>query len=225
EGYIRLLIEEMIPAVARERLAAACDVFCETGVFSLEESRRILTAAREHGLAIKVHADQLTPLGGAKLAAELGALSADHLERIDEEGVELLAHSGVAAGLLPIAAHFLRDPRDPPVREMIRRGVICALGTDFNPGSGMCEVMPMAMHLAVIRFSVSSSEALWMATAGSARALDIADRGWIGPGALADLVAWDASGPAMIPYHFGVNLAAKVFKRGALAAENGRVIR
>jgi imidazolonepropionase len=224
EGYIRLLIDEMIPAVAAEGLAHAADIFCETGVFNIEESRRILSAAKEHGLHVKVHADQLTPLGGTKLAVELDALSADHIEFIDDEAVHMLADSNTVAGLLPIAAHFLRMSEDPPVRKMIDQGVVCALATDFNPGSAMSQNMAMALHLAVIRFRVSAEEALWMATAGSARALRIEDRGAIAPGMLADLVAWNAASPEILPYHFGVNLASVVIKRGCVAARDGRVL-
>ncbi len=224
EGYINLLIKEMIPKVTEEKLAVACDIFCETGVFSVEEARLILTYAKKHGLEVKVHADQLTPLGGTKLAVELEALSADHIEFIDDEGIEALAGSSTVAGLLPVAAHFLRMKEDPPVREMINRGVICALATDFNPGSAMSESMQMALHLAVIRFRISTEEAIWMATAGSAKALGLEDRGWIGEGALCDLVAWKAENIREIPYHFGVNLAGKVFKRGELVADNGFLI-
>jgi imidazolonepropionase len=225
EGYIRLLIDEMIPAVCEQQLAHAADIFCETGVFSVEEARRILTAARDQGLHVKVHADQLTPLGGTKLAVELDALSADHIEFIDDKAIEMLAGSNTVAGLLPVAAHFLRMDEDPPVRAMIERGVVCALATDFNPGSAMCQNMVLAMHLAVIRFRVSAEEALWMATAGSARALRITDRGSIAPGLLADLVAWDAASPEILPYHFGVNLASLVIKRGQVVARDGRVVK
>lgn len=224
EGYLRLLIDEMIPEVARQNLAVACDIFCETGVFSVEEARRVLSAALEHGLDVKVHADQLTPLGGTTLAAELGALSADHIEFIQEDAIEALAESDTVAGLLPVAAHFLRMAEDPPVRKMIERGVICALATDFNPGSAMSPSMPMALHLAVIRFRVGADEALWMATAGSARALRLSDRGAIAPGLLADLVVWDAASPEILPYLFGVNLAHTVVKRGRIAARGGRVV-
>ncbi len=224
ETYIDLLINEMIPEVAVRKLATACDIFCETGVYSVEEARRILTAAKEHGLAIKVHADQLTPLGGTKLAAELGALSADHIEFIDEEGVTALAKSGTVAGLLPVAAHFLRMQQDPPVRAMIERGVVCALATDFNPGSAMSPNMQMALHLGVMRFRITAEEALWMATAGSARALGLTDRGWIGEGAKADLVVWNAGSVKLLPYYFGINLAHRVYKEGQLVAEEGRVV-
>lgn len=225
QGYIRILIDEMLPAVAEQKLAQACDIFCETGVFSVEEARRILTRAKELGLYVKLHADQLTPLGGSKLAVELDALSTDHIEFIDDEAVEMLAGSNTVAGLLPVAAHFLRMREDPPVRAMIDKGVVCALATDFNPGSAMCESMQMALHLAVIRFRVSSEESLWMATAGSARALRMTDRGAISPGMLADLVAWNAASPEILSYHFGVNLAGLVFKRGILVARDGKVLR
>ncbi len=221
EGYLKLLTDEMIPAVAQSGLAVAADIFCETGVFSVEESRRVLTAAKAHGLAVKVHADQLTPLGGAKLAAELGALSADHIEFIDDEGVDILASSGTVAGLLPVAAHFLRMHEDPPVRAMIERGAICALATDFNPGSAMCENMQMALHLAAIRFRVTAEEAIWMATAGSAKALGLSDRGALEPGQRADLVLWNVPSPAMLPYHFGINHAGIVVKGGRVVARNG----
>ncbi|MBZ0264870.1 imidazolonepropionase [bacterium] len=224
EGYLKLLIEEMLPTVARENLAVTCDIFCETGVYSVEEAERVLYAALQHGLSVKVHADQLTNVGATKMAARMGALSADHIEFIDDEAVNQLALSGTVAGLLPVAAHFLRMKEDPPVRQMIERGITCALATDFNPGSAMCENMQMAMHLASIRFRVSAEEALWMATAGSATALALKDRGWLGPGALADLVVWDIADIQMLTYHFGVNHASKVFKRGNLVAENGRAI-
>ncbi|GBE30251.1 MAG TPA: imidazolonepropionase [Bacteroidetes bacterium] len=225
DGYIRLLIDEMLPAVVEQELAQACDIFCETGVFSVEEARQILTKAKDLGLQVKLHADQLTPLGGSKLAVELDALSTDHIEFIDDEAVEMLAGSNTVAGLLPVAAHFLRMSEDPPVRAMIDKGVVCALATDFNPGSAMCESMQMAMHLAAIRFRVSSDESLWMATAGSARALRMNDRGAIFPGMLADLVAWNAASPEILSYHFGVNLAGLVFKRGELVARDGKVLR
>lgn len=224
EGYIRLLIDEMIPAVVAEKLAYAADIFCETGVFSVEEARRVLTAAKDHGLQVKVHADQLTPLGGTKLAVELDALSADHIEFIDDEAVEMLAGSNTVAGLLPVAAHFLRMKEDPPVRQMIEKGVVCALATDFNPGSAMSQNMALAMHLAVIRFRVSAEEALWMATAGSARALRMQDRGSIATGMLGDLVAWKAASPEILPYHFGVNLVSHVIKRGRLMVHEGRMV-
>jgi imidazolonepropionase len=224
EGYLKLLIDEMIPAVVQEKLAVAADAFCETGVFSLEETRRVLGAAKAHGLAVKVHADQLTPLGGAKLAAELGALSADHIEFIDDEGINALAGSGTVAGLLPVAAHFLRMKEDPPVRTMIERGIVCALATDFNPGSAMSENMQLALHLAAIRFRVTAEEAIWMATAGSAKALGLSDRGVLEPGYRADLVLWDAPSPEMLVYHFGVNQAAVVLKNGIVVARNGKRI-
>ncbi len=223
EGYINLLVNEMIPMVAARNLAAACDIFCETGVFSVEEARRVLTAAKENGLQTKVHADQLTPLGGAKLAAELGSLSADHIEFITDEGVDALAESGTVAGLLPVAAHFLRMTQDPPVRTMIEKGVVCALATDFNPGSAMSPNMQMALHLGVIRFRITAEEALWMATAGSARALGLVDRGWIGEGAKADLVVWNAKSLKQLPYYFGVNLAHQVYINGQLVVEDNRI--
>lgn len=225
EAYIRLLTETMIPYVAGEKLAVACDIFCETGVFSVDEARQVLIAAKKHGLAVKVHADQLSPLGGSKLAAEIKALSADHIEFIDQEAIEAMKRSGVVAGLLPVAAHFLRMKEDPPVRSMIEQELICALATDFNPGSAMCESMQMAMHLAVIRFRVTAEEALWMATAGSSLALGLDDRGWLGEGALADFVAWNTPNLGTIPYHFGVNHAAIVVKRGKIAAKDGQVLR
>ncbi len=224
EGYLKILTEEMIPTVAKEKLADACDIFCETGVYSLDETRKILSCAKEYGLKIKVHADQLTPLGGTKLAAELGALSADHIEFIDEAGMDALLESGTVAGLLPVAAHFLRMQEDPPVRRMIEKGITCALATDFNPGSSMCENMQMALHLATIRFRVSAEEAFWMATMGSAKALDLNDRGEIQAGNLADLVLWDAASLEMLPYHFGVNNVHSVVKRGEVVVMKGQLL-
>ncbi len=221
EGYIQLLINEMIPEIASKNLAESCDIFCETGVYSLEDTKRILSAAKKHGLKVKVHADQLTPLGGTVLASELNALSSDHLEFIDDAGIAALQKSGTVAGLLPLASHFLRMPEDPPVRKMIDAGVTCALATDFNPGSAMCESMQMVIHFAVIRFRITAEEAFWMATAGSAKALELTDRGWLGDGALADFVVWNARNLQIIPYHFGVNLAQMVVKRGEVVVRNG----
>jgi len=215
EYYIELVIKEMLPRVAEENLAEFCDVFCEEGVFDINESRRILTAAKELGLKLKIHGDQLTPSGGAELAAELGAVSADHLDYITEKGMELMAQEGVVAVLLPGSVFFLGLERYAPAREMIGKGVSVALATDFNPGTAMTESMPIILTLACIKLKLTPAEALVASTLNAASAIDREDSlGSIGPGKQADLVIWEVPNYKHLPYHFGVNLAEMVIKRG-----------
>ncbi|NIM99625.1 MAG: imidazolonepropionase, partial [candidate division Zixibacteria bacterium] len=156
--YVDLIVNQMIPEVARRKLAVFCDVFCETGVFGIEESKKILTAAKNHGFKLKLHADQLSALGGSKLAAELGAVSADHLEFIDDQGVRMMKDAGVIGVLLPGACFGLGMREYPPARKMIDQGLPVALATDFNPGSSMTESMPMIMSLACLMMRMTPAE-------------------------------------------------------------------
>ncbi|MBI1968058.1 MAG: imidazolonepropionase [Gemmatimonadetes bacterium] len=213
--YVRLLCEEMIPAVARERLAGACDVFCEPGVFSIAESRAILTAARRHGLAVKLHADELEGAGGAELAAELGALSADHLAGISEAGIRALATSPTVAVLLPATMLFLGKRHHAPARRLIDAGAAVALATDFNPGSSPTVSLPFVMALGVSQLGLRHAEAVQAATVNAAAALGLAGaRGQIAPGFAADLVLVEAADWREVAYWLGTNRVSAVWTGG-----------
>jgi imidazolonepropionase len=215
--YIKLIIEQMIPEMAKRKLAVFCDIFCEKGVFNIEESREILNAAKAHGFGLKLHADQLSALGGSKLAAELGAISADHLEFIDEDGIEKMKESGVIGVLLPGACFGLGLKEYPPARKMIERGLPVALATDFNPGSSMTESVPMILSLACLMMRMTPAEAIVASTINSACAVDKGNEiGSIEVGKKADLVIWNVQNYKEIPYHFGVNLVEQVIKNGTV---------
>jgi len=215
EEYIDLLINQMIPEVAKRKLALFCDVFCEKGVFSLDESRKILETAKEYGLKPKLHADQLTSFGGTELAVELKAVSADHLEFISDSGIEKMKQSGTIAVLLPGAVFGLGKDNYPPARKMIDMGLPVALATDFNPGSSFTESMPVILSLACLRMKLTPAEVITAATVNSAYAIDKEDSiGSLEPGKKADIVIWDVKSYKEIPYHFGVNLVDKVIKNG-----------
>jgi imidazolonepropionase len=221
DGYLRLLSEDMLPEVVRCRLAEFCDVFCETGVFSLEESRCILTRARDLGLRLKLHADELTTLGGAALAGELGAVSADHLLCIDEAGIEALATSGTVATLLPGTAFFLGVPY-APARRLIERGVAVALASDCNPGTCPTENLPLVGAMACTQMRMLPAEAVTALTLNAAAAVGRADRlGSLEPGKQADLLICDVPDYRHLFYHFGVNHVQRVIKRGRVVHEAG----
>ncbi len=220
EDYVRLVIDEMIPVIGERKLALFCDVFCEKGVFSLEQARRILGAGKRYGLAPKLHADELTPLGGAELAAEVGAVSADHLLFISEKGMEAMAEKGVVATLLPGTAFFLFLGRFAPARRMISRGVPVALATDFNPGSCMTESLPLITTIACTQMRMTPAEAILGITLHAAKALRMEKEiGSLEPGKQADLVILDIPDYRHLSYHFGVNHAWKVIKKGRLVWE------
>src|SRR5438552_11139399 len=187
--YVRLVCDEMIPTVAHEHLAAACDVFCEPGVFDVAETRTILTAARRHGLALKLHADELEQSGGAELAAALGALSADHLAAVSEAGIRALAASDTVAVLLPATMMFLGKRTQAPARRLLDAGAAVALATDFNPGSSPTVGLSLVMALGVSQLGLRYAEVVSAVTVNAAAALGrAADRGRIAPGVRADLV-------------------------------------
>ena len=203
--YVDLIVDQMIPAVAQEKLAACCDVFLERSAFSAEEARRILRAGQQAGLAAKLHADQLSDGGGAELAAELRALSADHLEHISERGIAALATAGVVAVSLPIASLYLGQP-PMPARRLIEAGVAVAVATDFNPGSAPSYHLPLALTLACLLQRMSPAEALKGATIHAARAIGRADRvGSLEPGKAADFAIIDAPDLNQWIYHFRPN--------------------
>ena len=221
EGYIRLLIDEMIPEVARRKLADYCDIFCEEHVFTIEESRRILQAARQAGLKLKLHADELTALGGAELAAELQAVSADHLVAVSDAGIARMSANGVIAVLLPATTFYLASSQYAPARKMIDAGVAVALSTDFNPGSSMTQSLPLVLTLACLYLKMLPCEALVAVTINSACAIGMAEKvGSLQIGKQADLVIWQADNYRYLPYHFGDNLAAIVIKSGNVVSDN-----
>lgn len=204
EAYIDQLVFEQLPAVVREQLAVFADVFCEPGVFTLAETRAILEAARVRGLQLKLHADELEPSGGAELAAELGATSADHLAAISDAGISALASSETVATLLPGTMFFLGRTRQAPARALIEAGTIVALATDFNPGTSPTPNLPLMMTLGVSRLHMSVAEVLLATTVNGAAALGLASSvGQIAPGFSADIALWDCEDVREIPYWYG----------------------
>jgi imidazolonepropionase len=210
EDYIDLVCNEMLPAVAREHLADAVDAFCEGIGFTPAQTRRVFEAARAHGLRVKLHAEQLSNLQGAALAAEFGALSADHLEYADEAGVVAMAKAGTVAVLLPGAFYFLRETKLPPVDLLRKHRVPIAVATDCNPGTSPITSLPTVMGMACTFFRLTPEEALAGATCHGARALGLEDRGVLAVGKLADVVLWDAQDPAEISYSVGVPRATRI---------------
>lgn len=215
-AYIRLLCEEMIPAAAAEGLAEFCDVFCETGVFTAEESRTILEAGRRCGLAAKIHADEIDAIGGSRLAGELGAVSAEHLIVCPPEGIAAMARGGTVACLLPCTSFYL-GAAFAPARDMIAAGVPVALATDFNPGSCPCLNMQLTMSLGCLKYRMTPEEVLTAATLNGAAAIGRADRtGSVEPGKAGDLVVWNAPDLEYVCYRLGSNLAGAVVKGGKI---------
>jgi len=213
--YVDLLTEEMIPQVAQERLAEFCDVFCEEKAFTLEESRRILETGKRYGLKPKIHADQLSSGGGAELAAEVDAYSADHLEYASPEGTRKMAEKGVIAVLLPGASFFLSMEKYPPAREMIERGVAVALATDLNPGSSMTESLPMMMTMGCTMYKLLPREVIQATTIHAARSMGREKEiGSLEVGKQADLLILDIPNYRYLPYHFGVDHVEYVIKKG-----------
>lgn len=214
DDFVRLIIDEMIPAVAADQLAVFNDVFCEVGVYTPEQSRRILEAGKRHGLAPKIHADEIEPYGGAELAAEVGAVSAEHLLKASVEGIRQMAAAGVIACLLPATALYLREEAAQG-REMVDAGVPVAISTDCNPGSSPTTSMPLVMNLACISMRMTPAEALVAATINAAHAIGMQDKaGSIEPGKQADLVIWNVENYQELQYLFGINHVGAVWKKG-----------
>ena len=215
ERYVDLVCEEIVPAAAEAGLARFCDVFCENGVFSVEESRRVLEAGVRWGLSPRLHADEFEDSGGAALAAELGALSADHLIAISEPGVEAMAAAGVTAVLLPGTSFFLMKHKYAPARRLVEAGVPIALATDCNPGSSHTESIPMVFVLAVFELGLSIEESLTAVTLNSACSLGLGEEiGTVEEGKRADLVLLDAPNLLHLAYHYGINPVRTVVKAG-----------
>jgi imidazolonepropionase len=222
EDYVGLVINEMLPRVTEDKLARYCDVFCELKVFTIDESRRILSAAREHGLGIRIHADQLTLNGGAKLAAELGAATADHLEHTDAEGIAALKSANVQPVLLPGSVYALGHTRYPAAREMINAGLAVVLATDFNPGSSPTPSMPMVLSLACTQMKMTPAEAITAATINAAYSLGLSDEiGSLQQGKRADFVIHDCDDYRELAYFFGIEHANRVFVAGSEVRKQG----
>ena len=220
DAYVDLVVEEMLPAACAEGLADYADVFCEDGVFDVPQSRRVLEAAREAGLGLRMHADEVHPMGGGALAAELGCKSADHLIATDEACIQALAGSETVATILPGTAFVLGKGKWAPARRMLEAGCALALATDLNPGSCHLESVPMAMQIAVVQMGLTPAEALTAATLNAAATLDLADEvGTIEPGKAADLVLLDAPDYRHLTYRLGANLVRKVWVGGAAVHE------
>jgi imidazolonepropionase len=221
ESYIRLLIDEMIPTVAREGAADFIDVFCEEGVFSIGESRRILDAGRRAGFGLKIHADEITSLGGAELAVEMGAASAEHLIKVSREGVRALGQSNTVAVLLPCTSLGLASSTFAPARELIDADAIVALATDYNPGSAPSGSMPLAVSVACSQMRMTPAEAINAATINAACAVGKnREVGSLEEGKKADFVMYDVEDYRDIPARAGANLAAVVVKAGVAVWEN-----
>lgn len=218
EEYIALLVEEMLPRVAAEELAVFADIFCEPGVYTADEARLILGAARQNGLQLKLHADELETAGAAELAAELAATSADHLAAVSDGGIRALAASPTVATLLPGTMLFLGRPRQAPARALIDGGAAVALASDFNPGTSPTVNFPLVLTLAVSQLRMSVSEAVLAATVNGAAAVGLADQtGQLAPGFSADLALFDVEDVRELPYWYGDHRCAATWVRGAPA--------
>jgi len=214
DDFITLLIDETLPAVKRQNIATHCDIFCEKGVFTIEQGRRLLRAALNIGMKVKLHADEVNDLGGAGLAAELRALSADHLLAASDENIEAMATNGVVATLLPATAYSLGKPY-ARAKAMMEKNVPVALATDCNPGSSFTESMQFVIGLAVLNMKMTPAQALTGATLNAAHAIDMAAKvGSLDVGKQADFLLLDGKTPAILAYHAGVSSVEEVYKKG-----------
>ena len=216
DEYVDAVCTRMIPRAAAEGLASAVDAFCETIAFTRDHVRRVFEAARAHGLAVKLHAEQLSDSGGASLAAQFGALSADHLEHVSEEGVRALADAATVAVLLPGAFYFLRETRAPPVDLLRKHGVAMAIASDCNPGTSPMASILTAMNMACTLFRLTPEEALAGATVHGAAALGLDDRGTLEAGKRADFVVWDVHNPAHLAWQIAGLRPTATFVEGRL---------
>ncbi len=213
-AYVKLVCDEALPRVVAEGLADAVDAFCEGIAFSVAETEMVFRAAAAAGLPVKLHAEQLSNLGGAKLAARYNALSVDHIEYLDEEGVESISKSGTVAVLLPGAFYYLREKQAPPVAALRQHKVPIAIATDLNPGSSPVHSLLAAMNMACVLFGLTPEEALRGVTVNAARALGLMDRGTVAVGQKADLALWNVERPGDLSYPLGFNPLAAVIRNG-----------
>jgi imidazolonepropionase len=226
DAFIDFMASDVLPRVIEQQLAEFCDIFCEKDVFSIDQSRRLLSRAKEMGLKLKLHADEIVQLGGAELAAELGAISADHLLQASDQGIKDMAAAGIVATLLPATAFSLKEPY-ADARKMIDSNCAVALATDFNPGSCFTESIPLVSALATLYMNMSTEEAISALTINGAAALDRADQiGSIDAGKKGDLIVLEFPSYTYIPYHLAVSTVEKVIKQGNLVydKEKGGII-
>ena len=215
-GYLNVVCNQALPRIVTEGLADAVDAFCEGIAFSVEETRTVFKVAGAFNLPVKLHAEQLSNLGGAKMAARFNALSVDHIEYLDEEGVESISKSGTVAVLLPGAFYYLREKQAPPVAALRKHRVPIAIATDLNPGSSPVHSLLAIMNMACVLFGLTPEEALLGVTANAARALGLRDRGTVAVGQKADLALWDVTRPGDLAYPLGFNPLAAVIRNGEL---------
>ena len=224
KAYIDILVDVMMPKIKDMGLAEFCDVFCEEGVFTIEESEYILQKAKEIGYKLKIHADEIESLGGAELAAKLGCVSADHLMAASDEGIKMMAENNVVANILP-ATSFNLNKNYADCRKMIDMGAIVSLSSDYNPGSCPSENLQLVMQLGCLHLKMTPNEVLTAVTINAAYAIDRADKiGSIEVGKNADFVVFDALNVEYLMYHFGINHTKKVYKNGNLVVDNKVVV-
>ena len=224
KAYIDILVDVMMPKIKDMELAEFCDVFCEEGVFTIEESEYILQKAKEIGYKLKIHADEIESLGGAELAAKLGCVSADHLMAASDEGIKMMAENNVVANILP-ATSFNLNKNYADCRKMIDMGAIVSLSSDYNPGSCPSENLQLVMQLGCLHLKMTPNEVLTAVTINAAYAIDRADKiGSIEVGKNADFVVFDARNVEYLMYHFGINHTKKVYKNGNLVVDNKVVV-
>jgi imidazolonepropionase len=215
DGYIELVCHEMIPVIAKEQLADSVDVFCENIGFTLAQTERVFTAAQQHDLAIKVHAEQLSYLGGTELAAKYHALSSEHVEFLSERGVKAMSAANMTAVLLPGAFYFLRETQLPPIELLRKYGVAMAIATDVNPGSSPICSLQLMLNMACTLFKLTPAEALAGVTCNAAKALGLStSKGQLSVGFDADIAVWNISQPAELCYQFGVNPLSALIQNG-----------
>jgi imidazolonepropionase len=213
DAFVTELCERLIPQAAEQRLANSVDVYCDQGAFTLDETSQILGAARRAGLAVRGHVGQFADLGAAEVIADLGALSADHVEQISDAGIAALARAGTVAVMLPGACVQLKLPV-PPVDKLRSAGVSIAIASDMNPGSSNCETLAVQMWLATTHYGMSVDEAWLGVTRRAAKALALSGPGTLAPGAPGDVVVWNCEQPAHVPYRYGTNLVHAVYIAG-----------
>lgn len=217
DEYISMLCETLLPEIAGQQLADSVDIFCEGIGFDLAQTEKLLRCAKSHGLALKAHVDQLSNLGGAVLAAELGALSVDHLEYLDQAGITAMKQAGTVAVLLPGAFYFLRETKQPPIEALRNAGVAMAVASDSNPGSSPAHSLLLMLNMACTLFRMTPEEALAGVTCHAAKALGREDRiGHLGVGMQADIVSWDIQHPSELAYNIAKNPCTAVMKKGSL---------